>query len=75
VPGRVVELMCHPGHHDLTLLGRDAKPGDGLIRRRVDEYQRLIDPSFPEACRRAGFTLLPPSRLPRTTHGDRRHAA
>src|SRR5262249_54474032 len=24
VPGRVVELTCHPGHLDITLLGRDA---------------------------------------------------
>jgi predicted glycoside hydrolase/deacetylase ChbG (UPF0249 family) len=58
VPGRVVELGCHPGHLDATLPGRD---GNGLQRRRVDEYRLLADPSFDEACRRAGFTRVTPS--------------
>ena len=58
VPGRVVELGCHPGHWDATLPGRD---GDGLQRRRVDEFRLLTDPSFDEVCRRAGFTARDPS--------------
>jgi chitin disaccharide deacetylase len=58
VPGRVVELGCHPGRRDATLPGRD---GNGLQRRRVDEYRLLADPSFDEACRRAGFTRVAPS--------------
>jgi len=58
VPGRVVELGCHPGHLDSTLPGRD---GEGLQRRRVDEYRLLADPSFDEVCRWAGFTRVAPS--------------
>jgi hypothetical protein len=58
VPGRVVELCCHPGHLDSTLPGRD---GEGIQRRRADEYRLLMDPSFDEACRRAGFTRVAPS--------------
>ena len=58
VPGDVVELGCHPGHLDLTLPGRD---GDGLQRRRADEYRLLADPSFDEACRRVGLTRVAPS--------------
>src|SRR5262249_51771405 len=34
VPGDVVELMCHPGHWDPTLVGRDCREGDGLQQRR-----------------------------------------
>ena len=63
VPGRVVELACHPGHPDPTLLGRDCREGDGLLQRRVDELHLLNQPSFAAACRRAGFTLVPPSGL------------
>jgi chitin disaccharide deacetylase len=63
VPGRVVELACHPGHEDTTLLGRDCHEGDGLMRRRVDELHLLNQPSFAAACRRAGFALVPPSGL------------
>ena len=58
VPGDVVELGCHPGHLDLTLPGRD---GDDLQRRRADEYRLLADPSFDEACRRAGLRRVSPS--------------
>ncbi|HVS37640.1 MAG TPA: ChbG/HpnK family deacetylase [Gemmataceae bacterium] len=58
MPGRVVELACHPGRLDVTLDGRD---GDGLQRRREDEHRLLADPSFDEACRRAGFRRVAPS--------------
>jgi predicted glycoside hydrolase/deacetylase ChbG (UPF0249 family) len=63
VPGRLVELMCHPGHEDQTLLGRDAETTDGLIQRRVDEYERLAQPNFLAAVRDAGFVLRRPSEL------------
>jgi hypothetical protein len=43
---------------DPTLAGRD---GDGLQRRRVDEYQLLANPSFDDACRGAGFLRVAPS--------------
>jgi predicted glycoside hydrolase/deacetylase ChbG (UPF0249 family) len=74
VPGSVVELMCHPGHFDATLVGRDCWANDGLQQRRVDEYLLLRQPSFLESCRRAGFTLAPPSAcFPRPGRG--RHVA
>jgi predicted glycoside hydrolase/deacetylase ChbG (UPF0249 family) len=59
IPGRIVELACHPGHLDPTLVGRDCEPHDGLAQRRVDELHLLLQPSFPEACRRAGFRRIP----------------
>jgi predicted glycoside hydrolase/deacetylase ChbG (UPF0249 family) len=58
IPGRLVELTCHPGKLDRTLLGRDCHLGDGQIERRVREYQLLADPSFKAACDRAGFELV-----------------
>jgi predicted glycoside hydrolase/deacetylase ChbG (UPF0249 family) len=58
VPGRVVELSCHPGHRDDTVLGRDCRPGDGLLERRIDEFRLLAQPEFLAACRSAGFTIL-----------------
>jgi hypothetical protein len=63
-PGRVVELMCHPGDHDPTLVGRDCRPADGLQQRRVDELALLEQPAFREAVRAAGFVLVSPSQLP-----------
>lgn len=63
IPGQVVELTCHPGHHDETLLGRDATPEDGQLERRVQEYRRLADPGFLEAVQQAGFRLTCPSEL------------
>jgi predicted glycoside hydrolase/deacetylase ChbG (UPF0249 family) len=61
VPGRVVELACHPGHPDDTLVGRDCEPGDGLQERRVDELDLLGQPDFVEACREAGFMRVGPA--------------
>jgi predicted glycoside hydrolase/deacetylase ChbG (UPF0249 family) len=72
LPGRVVELTCHPGHLDPTLIGRDCTAGDGLLLRRVHELERLRDPSFRAACRQAGLTLVPASAL---TPRGRSHAA
>jgi len=75
VPGRVVELTCHPGYLDTTLLGRDATPQDGQMRRRVHELERLRRGDFHAACLRAGFVRLAPSRLCSTTRRERGHAA
>jgi predicted glycoside hydrolase/deacetylase ChbG (UPF0249 family) len=63
VPGRVVELTCHPGYLDATLLGRDATPQDGQMRRRVHELERLRRGEFHQACLMAGFVRLAPGRL------------
>ncbi len=73
VPGRVVELACHPGYWDATLVGRDCTLADGGVQRRVNEFRRLSEPSFGEACRAAGFTLVAPAqlaqeRVPRPSH-------
>jgi predicted glycoside hydrolase/deacetylase ChbG (UPF0249 family) len=63
VPGRVVELACHPGHRDETLVGRDCTRTDGMIERRVREFQLLADPRFAKVVLEAGFRLTPPSQL------------
>ncbi len=52
---RTVELTCHPGHFDRTLVGRDGSLTDGQIQRRVVEYERLSDPGLERAIRDAGF--------------------
>jgi predicted glycoside hydrolase/deacetylase ChbG (UPF0249 family) len=57
VPGRVVELAVHPGHRDVTLLGRDCTATDGQIERRVAEHRLLSHPDFRNACRAAGFRI------------------
>ena len=75
IPGRVVELTCHPGYLDTTLIGRDCTATDGLLLRRVRELHLLRQPGFRDACRRAGFTLVPASALPRPPQRGRRHAA
>jgi predicted glycoside hydrolase/deacetylase ChbG (UPF0249 family) len=74
VPGHRVELCCHPGHLDLTLVGRDCRSADDpLLQRRVDELRLLSDPDFAAAVRDAGFTVTPPSAPP--IRGGVRHAA
>lgn len=65
VPGRVVELMCHPGHHDDTLIGRDCAADDGYLRRRVRERELLGLASFEQACQAAGFVRVAPAELVR----------
>jgi predicted glycoside hydrolase/deacetylase ChbG (UPF0249 family) len=56
-PGRVVELMVHPGRHDTTLLGRDCREGDGRLERREWELRHLSAPDFLDAVEREGFAL------------------
>lgn len=63
VPGKVVELTCHPGHWDPTLIDRDCKTGDGQLLRRVQEMHLLRDPRFREAVREAGFVMVSPAAL------------
>jgi predicted glycoside hydrolase/deacetylase ChbG (UPF0249 family) len=58
IPGRVVEMTCHPGYEDGSLLGRDCTPNDGQIERRVREFELLADPDFERSCRRAGFAIV-----------------
>lgn len=60
VPGRVVELACHPGYRDETLIGRDCEANDGLLQRRVCELELLRHASFEAACRAAGFVRVAP---------------
>mgnify|MGYP006781543765 CR=1 FL=1 len=62
-PGRTVELMCHPGYHDLTLVGRDAAADDAYVRRRVDELALFRRAELPGLIRAAGFALARPSEL------------
>jgi predicted glycoside hydrolase/deacetylase ChbG (UPF0249 family) len=75
IPGKVVELTCHPGYWDTTLVGRDCTDHDGRLQRRVEEFQLLRHHSFWEACRQAGFTLISPSELQRRVPRREAHAA
>jgi chitin disaccharide deacetylase len=75
IPGRAVELTCHPGYLDTTLIGRDCTATDGLLLRRVRELHLLRQPGFRDACRRAGFTLVPASAVTRLQERGRPHAA
>jgi predicted glycoside hydrolase/deacetylase ChbG (UPF0249 family) len=75
VPGRVVELTCHPGYLDATLLGRDATPQDGQMRRRVHELERLRRGGFHQACVQAGFVRVAPGRLCSASSRESGHAA
>jgi chitin disaccharide deacetylase len=56
-----VELMVHPGYEDKTLIGRDADPGSGLVQRRVDELDRMLEPTFRAVLRETGFQIVRPS--------------
>jgi predicted glycoside hydrolase/deacetylase ChbG (UPF0249 family) len=75
VPGDVVELTCHPGHYDATLVGRDCTLDDGQLERRVNEFHLLEGPSFKEACRQAGLTVVAPASLLRLHFRGQSHAA
>lgn len=74
VPGRAVELVCHPGFEDRTLLGRDCVEGDGLMPWRVDEFTLLDRPDFLAAAARAGFCLRSPTQWMKSEYAHA-HAA
>jgi predicted glycoside hydrolase/deacetylase ChbG (UPF0249 family) len=61
LPGQVGELTCHPGHHDVTLIGRDCTPHDGQLRRRTDELALLQQSDYLTVCRQAGWNLVSPA--------------
>lgn len=63
MPGDVVELMCHPGHRDATVVGRDCTETDGMLQQRVNELRWLNHPSFLDAVAAAGFRLCTPSEF------------
>jgi predicted glycoside hydrolase/deacetylase ChbG (UPF0249 family) len=75
VPGRIVELVCHPGHRDTTLISRDCAEHDGLVQRRVDELRLLQQANFLDACRQAGFLRVSPSEMLAHRTGRLAHAA
>ncbi len=66
-PGNTVELTCHPGELDETLVGRDGSLEDGQLHRRVRELELLRDPSFLEAVADAGFALVSAGALSEET--------
>jgi len=74
-PGQLVELCCHPGYLDTTLVGRDCNADDGQLLRRVRERELLQQQGFLEACRRAGFTLAAPADLRDPRREGAAHAA
>jgi predicted glycoside hydrolase/deacetylase ChbG (UPF0249 family) len=74
-PGDIVELTCHPGHRDWTLVGRDCTAHDGQVERRVCEFRLLQHPSFRTACERAGLQLVSPSQAAKLSQQVRARAA
>jgi predicted glycoside hydrolase/deacetylase ChbG (UPF0249 family) len=73
VPGDTVELACHPGYRDATLIGRDCSGDDACVARRVNELHLLRAADFAEAVRRAGFRLTAPAEVT-GAHGSSRAA-
>jgi predicted glycoside hydrolase/deacetylase ChbG (UPF0249 family) len=73
VPGKIVELTCHPGYLDNSLIGRDCTRHDGQLQRRVRELQLLQDPSLLAACQQAGFIRVSPREWRKL--GEKSHAA
>lgn len=57
-----VEICCHPGHHDATLLGRDCDHDAGLVRR-PREFELIRSPSFRVALDRAGLVPVRPGEI------------
>lgn len=75
IEGDVVELTCHPGYLDQTLVGRDCSASDGRLQARVEELQHLASDRFSKACREAALRLISPSEFMSTRQGSTRHAA
>jgi chitin disaccharide deacetylase len=65
VPGKAVELTCHPGYLDASLVGRDCSRRDAQLFRRPHEFNRLRDPGFSRALAQARFELVRPEQFRR----------
>jgi predicted glycoside hydrolase/deacetylase ChbG (UPF0249 family) len=74
-PGRIVELTCHPGYFDPSLVGRDCTLHDGQLQRRVREFQLLRDDGFLQTCRRIGLSLMSASQVTESKRRLASHAA
>jgi hypothetical protein len=68
-PGGSVELMCHPGYHDKTLIGRDCTADNEFVARRVHELKLLQSDDFSRQVANAGFRLAAPSEIAAGCHG------
>jgi hypothetical protein len=75
IKGDLVELACHPGYYDETLIGRDCTATDGRLERRVHELHLLSQPTYVEACRRGGFALARPEDFQHKPMPGAKHAA
>lgn len=75
VRGDIVELTCHPGHWDETLVGRDCSADDGRVQARVEEFKHLSGTSFAVACREAGLAITKPAEILARVPKSARHAA
>lgn len=61
--GRRVELLCHPGYYDVTLLERDERATAAQLAHREEELRWLRSDSFATACDNLGLERIPPSSL------------
>ncbi len=75
VRGQVVELTCHPGHRDETLIGRDCTARDGRVDARVAEFNHLASDRFPAACLQAGMSIKMLPEILAESSGSFRDAA
>jgi predicted glycoside hydrolase/deacetylase ChbG (UPF0249 family) len=64
-PGHSVELMCHPGYRDETLIRRDCTADNDCVARRARELRLLRSVEFVRAMADAGFRLAAPSEIGR----------
>ena len=70
IPGTSVEVACHPGHRDLTLLGRECKQAsDPLIEKRVHDYSLISHADFLDTCQERGFVLASPQEAAQIQSG------
>ena len=61
VRGDFVELGCHPGYSDKTLLIRDVPGKKYDLIRREHEMRLLLRDDFTQAMEETGFEMVPPA--------------
>jgi len=57
LPGTTIELVCHPGHADRTLRGRDFLPSAEAATWRMGELARCRETNWQHAISLAGFEI------------------